>query len=170
PVAILVGIGQGAARNQALDAHVVQLARLCAQARFDVAQTVSIGQLSERHAEVLVETRKALDLVRSAIARDATAKRGQRQMLRDLREHQFAQVHQCPLRVSSSQDRKSMWRSSNRDQEKPLVVYFKSTNWRSTTAQRPDSNDIKRLMKTYASTISPSRLERAQSKINLCCQ
>src|SRR5262245_57576183 len=81
-------------------------------------QTVSIGQLSERHAEVLVETRKALDLVRSAIARDATAKRGQRQMLRDLREHQFAKVHQCPLRVSSSQDRKSMWRSSNRDQEK----------------------------------------------------
>jgi hypothetical protein len=39
-------------------------------------------------------------------------------MLRDLREHQFAKVHQCPLRVSSSQDRKSMWRSSNRDQEK----------------------------------------------------
>jgi hypothetical protein len=29
-------------------------------------------------------------------------------MLRDLREHQFAQVHQCPLRVISSQDRKSV--------------------------------------------------------------
>ena len=87
PVAILVGIGQSTARNPALDAHVVELARLCAQAGFDVAQTVSIGQLSECHAEVLVETGKALDLVRSAIARHATAKRGQRQMLRDLREH-----------------------------------------------------------------------------------
>ncbi len=87
PVAILVGIGQSTARNPALDAHVVELARLCAQAGFDVAQTVSIGQLSECHAEILVETGKALDLVRSAIARHATAKRGQRQMLRDLREH-----------------------------------------------------------------------------------
>ena len=96
PVATLVGIGQSTARNPALDAHVVELARLRAQARFDVAQTFSIGQLSKGHAEVLVETGKALDLVRSAIARHATAKRGQRQMLRDLREHQFAQVHQMP--------------------------------------------------------------------------
>src|SRR5206468_11461699 len=38
PVATLVGIGQSTARNPALDAHVVQFARLRAQARFDVAQ------------------------------------------------------------------------------------------------------------------------------------
>src|SRR5665213_314427 len=37
---------------------------------------------------------------------------------RDLREHQLAQVHRRPLRVSSSQDRKSMRCTSNRDQEK----------------------------------------------------
>ena len=118
PVAALVGIGQGTARNPAVDAHVVQLARLRAQARFDIAQTFPVGQLSERHAEVLVETRKALDLVRSAIARHATAKRRQRQMLRDLRKHQFAQVHRYPLRVSSSQGDKSTASVSNRDQQK----------------------------------------------------
>ncbi len=39
------------------------------------------------------------------IARHATTKRCQRQVLRDLRENQFAQVHGCLLRVSSSQDR-----------------------------------------------------------------
>ena len=50
--------------------------------------------------QVLVETGKALDLVRSAIARHATAERTQRQMLRDLREQQFAKVYQCHLRIS----------------------------------------------------------------------
>ena len=96
PVAALVGIGQRTARHPALDAHVVQLARLRAQARFDVAQTFSIGQLSKSHAKIMVEAGKTLDLVPSAIARHTTAKRRQRQMLRDLRKHQFAQVHGCP--------------------------------------------------------------------------
>src|SRR6266540_2142023 len=117
PVAALVGIGQSTARHPALDAHVVQLARLRAQARFDVAQTFSISQLSKSHAKIMVEAGKTLDLVPSAIARHTTAKRRQRQMLRDLRKYQFAQVHGCPLRVSSSQDRKSSARVSNRDQK-----------------------------------------------------
>ena len=63
PVPALVGIGQSAARDPALDAHVVELALLRAQARFDVAQTFSISQLRKRHAEVLIETREAFDLV-----------------------------------------------------------------------------------------------------------
>ena len=62
----------------------------------------------------MVEAGKTLDLVPSAIARHATAKRRQRQMLRDLRKHQFAQVHGGTLRVSSSQDRKSSATVSNR--------------------------------------------------------
>jgi len=118
PVATLVGIGQGAARYPALDAHMVELFFLGSQARFDVAQALSIGQLGERHTEILVEAGKSLDLVLSAIARYATMKRCQRQMLRDLRKHELAQVHRSLLRVSSSQDRKSTGRPSNRDQEK----------------------------------------------------
>ena len=107
-----------AARNPALDAHVVQRARLRTQARFDVAQTLTRGQSGKGHAEILIEEGKALDLVLSAMARDATTKRRQRHMLRDLRKHQLASVHQCPLRVSFSQDRNSTRRASNRDQEK----------------------------------------------------
>src|SRR4030095_11048438 len=76
-----------------------------------------IGQLSKSHAKIMVEAGKTLDLVPSAIARHTTAKRRHRQMLRDLRKHQFAQVHGCPLRVSSSQDRKSSASVSNRDQK-----------------------------------------------------
>lgn len=118
PVAHFVGISQRAARYPGLDPHVVQLARLGSQTRFDVAQALAIGQLGKGHAKILIEAGKALDLVLAAIARHATAKRRQRQMLRDLREHQFAQVHRSPLRVSSSQDRKLPQRSSNRDQKK----------------------------------------------------
>jgi len=66
PVAHFVGIGQRAARNSALDAHVVQLARLGAQARLDVAQALSIGQLGKGHAEIVLEAGKGLDLVFSA--------------------------------------------------------------------------------------------------------
>jgi len=76
-------------------------------ARFDVAQALSISQLRKRHAEVLVETRKTFDLVGSAIARHATAKCREWQVLGDLREHQFAQIHPDRLRESSSQGRKS---------------------------------------------------------------
>jgi hypothetical protein len=86
--------------------------------RFDVAQALAIGQLGKGHAEILLEAGKALDLALPAIARDASAKRRQRHMLRDLREHQLASVHRCPPRVSFSQDRNSTRRASNRDQEK----------------------------------------------------
>src|SRR6266478_148445 len=60
PVPALVGIGQSTARHPALDAHVVQLAPLRAQTRFDVAQTLSIGQLSKSQAEIMVEAGKTL--------------------------------------------------------------------------------------------------------------
>jgi len=93
PVAHFVGIGQGAARNPTLDAHVVELIRLSTQTRLDIAQALAVGQLREGHAQILIDTGERLDLVFSAVARNATTKRGQRQMLRDLREHEFAQVH-----------------------------------------------------------------------------
>jgi hypothetical protein len=108
----------------------------------DVAQALSVGQLGKRHAKILIEAREALDLVLAAIARHATTKRRQRQMLRDLREHQFAQVHRNPLRVSSSQDRKLTRNSSNRDQKKSWVIYFRSTNYCIPIVQRPDSSDL----------------------------
>jgi hypothetical protein len=119
PVATFVGIGQSTARNPALDPHVVELALLGPQTRFDIAQALSVSQLGKRHAEVLIETREALDLVVSIVACHTTAKRGQRQMPGELRKHQLARVHLDLLRVSSSQGRKMKVPNSNRDQAKP---------------------------------------------------
>ena len=47
---------------------------LGAKARLDVAQALAIGELGEGRAEVLLEAGKTLDLVLSAITRDATPK------------------------------------------------------------------------------------------------
>lgn len=86
PVAHGVGIGQGVARHGAAKSHVVKLARLTAQARFDVAQTLAVRQLRKRHAQVLVEASELLDLVFPAIAGDATAKGSKRKMRHELRK------------------------------------------------------------------------------------
>ena len=53
----------------------------------------SVGQRPCRGG---LEAGNALDRVHPAIARDTSAKRRQRHMLRDLPEHQLASVHQCP--------------------------------------------------------------------------
>ncbi len=50
PVAQLVGVGQGAARYIAPDAHVVELGILGTQTGLDVAQALAIGELGEGHA------------------------------------------------------------------------------------------------------------------------
>lgn len=47
PVPPPVGVGQGVARDLAPDAHVVELARMRAQADLDVAQTLPVGQLGD---------------------------------------------------------------------------------------------------------------------------
>jgi hypothetical protein len=120
PVACGVGIGQGVARDQvAAQAHVIELGGLGAKARFDVAQTLSVSQLREGHAQVLVEAGEALDLVFACVTRDTAPQRGQRQMLHQLCEHELALVHRCSLRRSSSQGRRSADGDSNRDQTKP---------------------------------------------------
>jgi hypothetical protein len=81
PVAHLVRIGQRAAGNAAANAHVVELVALRSQARLDIAQALSVCQLSKRQAQKLFETREVLDLVLARIERHTPAKRGQRQML-----------------------------------------------------------------------------------------
>ena len=48
-----------------------ELGALGAQTGFDISQTLAVGELRERHAQVLIETGKALDLVVAVIARDA---------------------------------------------------------------------------------------------------
>ena len=50
PVAPFVGVDQGASRDLAANAHIVELALLSAQASLDIAQAFSIGELHKRHA------------------------------------------------------------------------------------------------------------------------
>jgi hypothetical protein len=101
PVASLVGVGQCVARHLAADAHVIELGLLGAQADFDVAQTFTIGELCERHAQILVEAREALDLVMTAISLDAAAKLDKRQMIGHLGENHLAGIHQPFLSAPS---------------------------------------------------------------------
>ena len=59
PVASFVGVGKGTATDIATNAQVIELGRLCAEAGFDVAQTLAVGKLSEGHAQELIETTEA---------------------------------------------------------------------------------------------------------------
>lgn len=117
PVPYRIGMGQRVARHRAAKAQMVELGGLTAQTGFDVAQTLAIGQLCERHAQKLVETGKVFDLVLSVVTGNTTAESGQRQVRNHLCKHQFAHVHR--------QSSQSGWEypscylpNSNRDQTK----------------------------------------------------
>lgn len=97
PVAVLVGLGQGGAGDVAANAHVVELALLRPQAGLDIAQAVAVGELRERHAQELVETREALDFVMPAVTLHAAVKSLHRQVVGDLREDDLTFVHQPVL-------------------------------------------------------------------------
>jgi hypothetical protein len=51
---------------------MIELRTVCSQASLDIAQALSPCELRERHAQILVETGKVLDLVLAAVARNAT--------------------------------------------------------------------------------------------------
>jgi len=67
PIPFFVGVGQRASRNSAPDPCVIKLGLHGPQARFDVAKTLPISQLSEGHAKELVETRKVSNPVLPSI-------------------------------------------------------------------------------------------------------
>src|SRR3546814_5519045 len=81
PVTAFIGIGQRAAGDAATDPQVKQLGLVCAQAQLDVAQALAAGKLGERHAQELVQARKAFDVTLPVVLGDQSSKRVQRQML-----------------------------------------------------------------------------------------
>ena len=116
PVARFVGIGQSAARNRlGANTHVIELQRVRAKACLDLAQALPKCELRKRHTEELIETTERSDSELALIPSDASPKRRQRQMLRQLREHQLALVHRLPPLPHGG--RKAVL-SSNRDQAK----------------------------------------------------
>ena len=96
-----VRVGQRIARDLAANTHVIELLRLRAQARFDVPQTFAKRQLRKSHAQKLILTGKALDLVVAAIARHASREGLLRKVLHQLREYQFPRMHQAPRVIDS---------------------------------------------------------------------
>ena len=73
------------------------------KANFDVAQTFPIGRLRECHAEKLVQARKALDLVLTAVLRHEAAKFRQREQIHELGENGAADIHSHPFSVRKNQ-------------------------------------------------------------------
>lgn len=103
---------------------MVGLRALCPEARLDVAQALAIGELRERHRQILIEAGEALDLVRAAVAHSAAMKRGEGQVLHHLGEHVLALAHRNPRRAAAgSQDEvgRRPLRGSNRHQKKTAL-------------------------------------------------
>src|SRR6516225_8348265 len=129
PVTHGIGIGQRIASHRRTNPEMIELGTLCPQAYFDVPQALSISQLSERHAQELIQARKGFHLELTPITGDTTTEGGQRKMLHQLCKHQLASVHRWPPRSYASQGRKTRIPSSNRDQENSSFTCSPSTTY-----------------------------------------
>jgi len=69
---------------------VTELVALGAQAGFDIAQALAVGQLGEGHSVELIETSERLDFVVASIALHALPRGVHGQMVDDLGENQLA--------------------------------------------------------------------------------
>src|SRR5882724_10527230 len=87
-------MGQGIARDLAANAEMVKLALLRAQASFDIAQTLAIGELREGHTKELIPARKTLEFVVALVAFDTTSKSLGRKKVHQLCKDRFARIHQ----------------------------------------------------------------------------
>jgi hypothetical protein len=103
--------------NISANPQMIELRRLGSKTRLDIPQTLSIGQLREGHAQVLIQTREALDLVLPGITRHAPAERRQRKMAHQLRKNELALMHRSTPRRGPRSRCARPNRCSNRDQE-----------------------------------------------------
>jgi hypothetical protein len=90
------------------------------EARFDVAETFPKGQLSKSHAQELIHTRKALDLVIASVALNAFLKFVGGKEFHHLRENGFAGVHDSLLWWERQNNTRV---DSNRLKPFPLLTY-----------------------------------------------
>ena len=99
-VAILIGFRQGVARDGASEAEVIEFGLDGIQTGFDIAQAVSIGELSERHAEELIEAGELPDTIIALVPTDAAIEIALGQGVHELREEILPGVHrQAPSTV-----------------------------------------------------------------------
>ena len=93
PIVRLVGVGQRGARHRPAKAHVVQLAAHSAQAGFDVAQTLAVGQLRKGHGQILVAAREAPMVRISTITLDTLLELVGGQVIQELGEDGLSGIH-----------------------------------------------------------------------------
>ena len=93
PVAVLVGLGQGAARNGPSDSSVIEFRAERSQTGFDIAQTVAKSQLRKGHAEKLIEAGKRSDAMIATVALNALLKGKRWEPGHDLGKNGVAYIH-----------------------------------------------------------------------------
>ena len=92
-VAQFVGLGQGVARHSCLHSGMIEFGPDGPQTGFDIAQTLSPGELSKGHAIKLIETGKRADAMVALISIDAGLESPPRKEIHDLRENNSSLVH-----------------------------------------------------------------------------
>ena len=97
PVACLVGFGQCVARDRAAKAEVVEFGFDGVQTGFDIAETVSAGELCKGHAEELIVAGKLSDAIISLELADAAVEVALGQGVHELREEILTGVHRQAL-------------------------------------------------------------------------
>ena len=86
PIARLVGIRQRGTADRFAKPHVIELRRLCRQARFNVAQALAVGQLGERHDLIVRGAGQLAHAAVAVVARDNPVESAPGQKVHDLRE------------------------------------------------------------------------------------
>src|SRR5690606_13949881 len=103
PVAYLVGVGEGVARNASSNAHVVELAALRPQADLDIAQTLPVSHLCKGHAQKLIQAAERFELALPFVTLHAPTECVHRHVTDHLREDKLSRIHRstpslCALR------------------------------------------------------------------------
>src|SRR5665213_1634499 len=115
PVVCIIGIGQRGARHTTVKTHMVELASERSQTGLNVAETVPVGQLGERHRQILIPARETARSRIAAVASHAAAKLTIWQKAQQLGEDCSALIH-APL--LSDAEGFSFGRRSNRGKPK----------------------------------------------------
>ena len=93
---------------------MVEFVFLGAKTGLDVPKAFAIGQLSEGHAQILVETKELLDFEVAFVSADTLVEDVERKMLHDLRENEFSGVHSSALLALSGRADRFPENSSSR--------------------------------------------------------
>lgn len=103
-VASFVGVRQGAARDLAANAHMIELGLHRTETGFDIAQALAIGQLHEGHAEKLVQTGEPPNSAVALISANTKVEFVPVQKIEHLSKNDSSGVHVAVLSVLNRRD------------------------------------------------------------------